>query len=99
MQFGTTAPDLECQCGDGATVDAGNSRGSANAQAVAQGGNHFNLLFAGKNVHGGSSPSFWEHEPPCGKLNCQALYCAKRSFSSGSSPGVDDPGSALLAQR
>ena len=43
--------DAEGQAANGATVDAGQARGGADADAFAKGGNDFNLLFAGKYVH------------------------------------------------
>jgi hypothetical protein len=44
-------PTSEGEAANGATVDAGQARGGADADAFAKGGNDFNLLFAGKVVH------------------------------------------------
>ena len=52
VQFGASASDLEGQRGDGAAIDASDPGGGANAKAITEGGNDFNLLFARKDIHG-----------------------------------------------
>ena len=51
VQFHAAKADAEGQAANGATVDAGQARGGADADAFTKGGNDFNLLFAGKVVH------------------------------------------------
>lgn len=65
---------------------------SRSAHALGEGADDFNLLVAGKDIHGGPNPSLWGNGPRPGKSTDFALYCAKRSFSLGPNPWVDDPG-------
>ena len=50
-------PTAKRQARDGLAVDAGEARDGALAEAFAQGGDDLNLLFAGKDVHGGLNPT------------------------------------------
>ncbi len=46
------APDFKRKAGDRIAIDAGYTGHSAYAEAFTEGGNDFDLLFAGKDVHG-----------------------------------------------
>jgi hypothetical protein len=52
MHGGAAEAYLKREIGNGATVDASDAGDGADAEAVAKGSNNFNLLFAGKDVHG-----------------------------------------------
>jgi len=80
-------------------VNASQALNAADAHALTEGGDDFNLLVAGEDIHGGPNPSFGGNGPRSGKLTHHALCCTERSFSLGPNPGVDDPGPALFAQR
>src|SRR5665213_3943441 len=98
MKGSAASADANTKAHDGVAVNARKALNGADAHALGESGDDLDLLVAGKVVHGGSSPTVWECDPPSGKMSQLTLYCAKRSFSSGSSPGVDDPGPALFAQ-
>jgi hypothetical protein len=55
VQLHAPHADAQGQGANGATVDASQAGSSADADAFAKRGNDFNLLFAGKYVHGSSS--------------------------------------------
>ena len=50
MQFHAPHADADGEAANGATVDAGQARSGADADAFAKGGNDFNLLFVRKNI-------------------------------------------------
>jgi hypothetical protein len=52
VQFSTAAPDAERERADRFAVDASYPRRGANTEAVTQGGDDFNLLVAGEDMHG-----------------------------------------------
>ena len=52
VQFLAPATDAKGEAANGLAVAAGQARDGALADALAKGGNDFNLLFAGKVVHG-----------------------------------------------
>ena len=54
MQFHAAHADAEGEAANGATVDASETGSGADADALTERGNDFNLLFAGKYVHEGA---------------------------------------------
>jgi hypothetical protein len=98
VQLGATTAHARAEAHDRIAVNAGQPLNGTDRHALSQSGDDFNLLVAGKVVHGGPNPTFWESGPPCGKLTDLALHCAEWSFSSGPNPGVDDLGPSLLQQ-
>ena len=57
VQFGAATTDLKGELADRLAIDAGNAGNGADAEAFGQGGDDFNLLFAGEDIHGGPNPS------------------------------------------
>ena len=98
VKFGAAATNAERQRANRFPIGAGNARGGANAEAVTQSGDDFDLLVAREDIHGGPNPSFGDIGPRSGKLTRYALYFAEWSFSLGPNPGVDDPGPGCFQQ-
>ena len=57
VQFGCTTPDTKRQACNGFAVGICEARHRALTNAFTEGGNDLDLLFAGKEVHGGLNPS------------------------------------------
>jgi hypothetical protein len=55
MEASAADPDLEAKAHDRVAVDAGQPFDGANRAAFGEGCDDHNLLFEGKNVHGGQS--------------------------------------------
>ncbi len=88
VKLGSATSDTESKAGHRLTVNASQPHGGAHRHALSEGGENFNLLVAGENVHGEAHPSRCEGDGP------QRLWktrSPKRIFSgtvvaSGSSP-------------
>ncbi len=67
MQLGATTADTRAKAHDRIAVNASQPFNGADRHALSEGGDDFNLLVAGKVVHGGPNPSFGEKARGSGK--------------------------------
>src|SRR5690606_29822473 len=90
MQDGAAVTDAAAKPHDGVAMDAGHALNSADRHALGEGCNDFNLLVAGKDVHGPNPQMRDGPTRDSGKTAWNPLYVPDRSFASGPNPGVDD---------
>ena len=88
VQFGATATDSQARGADGLAVDAGDTRDGADGRGLHKGGNDFNLLVAGKDVHGLDPWLRIGPKPDSGKTARNPLYSPEWSLLRGSIPGL-----------
>jgi hypothetical protein len=87
VQLGAPAPHAKRKAANGATVDASDPTHGADAEAVTQRSDDFNLLVAGKVVHG-LDPWLWiGPKRGSGKTARNPLYSPEWSLLRGSIPG------------
>jgi hypothetical protein len=87
MQFGRTTAHAGAKAHDCVAVNAGQAFDGADAHALGEGGDNFNLLVARKVVHG-LDPWLWiGPKRDYGKTAWNPLYKSKWSLLRGSIPG------------
>ena len=76
MEASAAATHACSKAHDGVAVNAGQALDGTDATALCEGGDDFNLLVAGKDVHGGPNPT-WGTDPKrdAGKIVGNPLYC------------------------
>ncbi|HWM47938.1 MAG TPA: hypothetical protein VNR11_13620 [Xanthobacteraceae bacterium] len=97
VHLSAATADRERQTRDGFAIRASQARDGALADALTESGDDFNLLVAGKDVHGGPNPTRWGIGRR-GEADLQSIYSI-RSDTEGPNPEVEDTGSSRLQPR